>query len=674
MWQTGQLAAWTAAMRSQGTRRLALLAGDDAWGLEQACRWQASLPGDWLWLSASPPPAGEFKPCMLSAARSLLGQEFRHAVLDARHGLDAQALAILAGTLQAGSWLLLLAPPYAQWPELPDADSVRWSDCPAPIATPHFIHYLQACMGQDADVLLARQGQPWRLPALPDAPCWQAADGQPLPGQAAALRRLLNMDNGVAAVIAPRGRGKSALAGMLIAQLGTMVTVTAPAKAASEVLTRYAGAYVRFMAPDALTAQLTRASATTDWLVVDEAAAIPGPQLLRLVEAFPRVLLTTTVQGYEGTGRGFLLKLCAGLPNLRLFHLEQPLRWAVGCPLERIIDTLLAFDDAQPIAPEPASLQPERVTTPHSSVRLPLYRLLASAHYRTAPNDLRRLLDAPGQTLWRSGSAEAPGGALWATDEGGLDANLSRAVWAGSRRPRGNLVAQSLAAHGNSPLAATLRGRRISRIAVLPAHQRQGIGRALVAIFKTDSTEVDYLSVSFGYTAALYQFWQQAGFQIVRLGTHQEASSGCYTAMALIPVSAAGHDLVCHEAACFARDLAWILPHTTLTWPQPPLPAMDIDENDWLALAGFAFAQRPLEASLGCLGRLLRTVLLPLSALRGELEQSLARQALCQQFGFNGRKALLDAQRRACAEGLQVLNPERCRQLQRQVAQWKNFE
>ncbi|MDK6572286.1 GNAT family N-acetyltransferase, partial [Escherichia coli] len=89
---------------------------------------------------------------------------------------------------------------------------------------------------------------------------------------------------------------------------------------------------------------------------------------------------------------------------------------------------------------------------------------------------------------------------------------LSRAVWAGFRRPRGNLVAQSLAAHGGSPLAATLRGLRVSRIAVHPTRQREGLGRKMIADIAADAAGYDYLSVSFGYTAELWRFWQRCGF------------------------------------------------------------------------------------------------------------------------------------------------------------------
>jgi tRNA(Met) cytidine acetyltransferase len=107
----------------------------------------------------------------------------------------------------------------------------------------------------------------------------------------------------------------------------------------------------------------------------------------------------------------------------------------------------------------------------------------------------------------------------------------------------GNLVAQSLAAHGGDPLAATLVGRRVSRIAVHPARQREGIGQQLIVLAHHYSTSCDYLSVSFGYTAELWRFWQRCGFVLVRMGNHREASSGCYTAMALLPISEAGKRL-----------------------------------------------------------------------------------------------------------------------------------
>ncbi|RFM83871.1 GNAT family N-acetyltransferase, partial [Salmonella enterica] len=110
-----------------------------------------------------------------------------------------------------------------------------------------------------------------------------------------------------------------------------------------------------------------------------------------------------------------------------------------------------------------------------------VYQLLSGAHYRTSPLDLRRMMDAPGQHFLQATANNRVAGAVWLVEEGGLSAELSQAVWCGFRRPRGNLVAQSLAAHGSDPLAATLVGRRVSRIAVHPARQREGIGQQLIA-------------------------------------------------------------------------------------------------------------------------------------------------------------------------------------------------
>lgn len=117
------------------------------------------------------------------------------------------------------------------------------------------------------------------------------------------------MPLGVAVVTAARGRGKSALAGQLISRIAGSAIVTAPAKAATDVLAQFAGEKFRFIAPDALLASDEQA----DWLVVDEAAAIPAPLLYQLVSRFPRTLLTTTVQGYEGTGRGFFAEILRSL-------------------------------------------------------------------------------------------------------------------------------------------------------------------------------------------------------------------------------------------------------------------------------------------------------------------------------------------------------------------------
>ncbi len=616
----------TAQMKREGIRRLLVLSGEERWCFDHALKLRDALPGDWLWISPQPDAENH---CSPSALQTLLGREFRHAVFDARHGFDAAAFAALSGTLKAGSWLVLLLPVWDEWENQPDADSLRWSDCPDPIATPHFVQHFKRVLTANNDAILWRQNQPFSLAHFTPRTDWHPATGAPQPEQQQLLQQLLTMPPGVAAVTAARGRGKSALAGQLISRIAGSAIVTAPAKAATDVLAQFAGEKFRFIAPDALLASDEQA----DWLVVDEAAAIPAPLLYQLVSRFPRTLLTTTVQGYEGTGRGFLLKFCARFPHLHRFELQQPIRWAQGCPLEKMVSEALVFDDENfthtPQGNIVISAFEQTLWRSEPETPLKVYQLLSGAHYRTSPLDLRRMMDAPGQHFLQAAGGNEIAGALWLVDEGGLSQELSQAVWAGFRRPRGNLVAQSLAAHGSNPLAATLRGRRVSRIAVHPTRQREGTGRQLIAGALQYIHDLDYLSVSFGYTEELWRFWQRCGFVLVRMGNHREASSGCYTAMALLPMSDAGKQLAEREHYRLRRDAQALAQWNGEMLPVDPLNDAVLSDDDWLELAGFAFTHRPLLTSLGCLLRLLQTSELALPALRGRLQKNASDAQLC---------------------------------------------
>ncbi len=660
----------TAQMKREGIRRLLVLSGEEGWCFDHVLKLRDALPGDWLWISPQPDAENH---CSPSALQTLLGREFRHAVFDARHGFDAAAFAALSGTLKAGSWLVLLLPVWEEWENQPDADSLRWSDCPDPIATPHFVQHLKRVLTADNDAILWRQNQPFSLAHFTPRTDWHPATGAPQPEQQQLLQQLLTMPPGVAAVTAARGRGKSALAGQLISRIAGSAIVTAPAKAATDVLAQFAGEKFRFIAPDALLASDEQA----DWLVVDEAAAIPAPLLHQLVSRFPRTLLTTTVQGYEGTGRGFLLKFCARFPHLHRFELQQPIRWAQGCPLEKMVSEALVFDDENfthtPQGNIVISAFEQTLWRSDPETPLKVYQLLSGAHYRTSPLDLRRMMDAPGQHFLQAAGENEIAGALWLVDEGGLSQELSQAVWAGFRRPRGNLVAQSLAAHGSNPLAATLRGRRVSRIAVHPARQREGTGRQLIAGALQYTQDLDYLSVSFGYTGELWRFWQRCGFVLVRMGNHREASSGCYTAMALLPMSDAGKQLAEREHYRLRRDAQALAQWNGETLPVDPLNDAILSDDDWLELAGFAFAHRPLLTSLGCLLRLLQTSELALPALRGRLQKNASDAQLCTTLKLSGRKMLLVRQREEAAQALFALNNVRTERLRDRITQWQFF-
>ncbi|MBH8581459.1 tRNA(Met) cytidine acetyltransferase TmcA [Bisbaumannia pacifica] len=465
--------------------------------------------------------------------------------------------------------------------------------------------------------------QPPRLgEAVPVAP---SPDGDCLTrDQAEAVARLVKLRRRRPLVLtADRGRGKSAALGIACARWlaagEPRIFLTAPRPAALEALFERlaalcpegrrqgndfrlaaSGQAVTFLAPDALMAALEAGEidAKGGLLLVDEAAAIPAPLLGRWLGHFPRLVFATTVHGYEGSGRGFALRFREHLerqaPQWQGLRLLTPVRWAPGDPLEALTDRLLLLDaepadppaalspvstlsrrrlpllDAEPADP-PAALPPastlsrrrlRRAELAADEPRLrALFGLLVQAHYRTQPSDLRQLLDGPGVHITSLEANGAPLGVTLCVEEGGFSAELAERVARGERRPRGHLLAQSLAAHAGSRAALRARLRRVMRIAVHGDCRRQGLGEALLAgeLAQARHDGIDLLGASFGAEPGLLAFWRAAGFRTVRLGLTREAASGEHALMVVCPTSPAGEALAAALAEAFQALLPSLL-------------------------------------------------------------------------------------------------------------------
>lgn len=589
-------------MRRKGLRRICVISGSPPFRDTATQQWQSAFPGDWLRVTTA--PAGHTDEHLAQRARQFLGQEWLHAIYDASQGLHLETFAALAGTLVAGSWLILLLPESSSQQPIIDVDSLRWAECEQPIATPIFYRHLWRQLRRDSNHLIWREGEP-----RPQDRPLTMADWTPQGGaqQQAIIEELLCLPEGNCIVTAPRGRGKSALGGMLAA-LQPPCLITGPAKVATAVMARHAGEHYHFRAPDAILAAEDPGS--WQWLIIDEAASLPTPQLQALITRFPRCLLLTTTEGYEGTGQGFLLKFGASGVVTKHFTLKTPQRYSVGDPLESFIERLLVLRDlpSSTVTRSPSltlrAYQPADWSQ-YPTLATSTFQLLQAAHYRTTPVDLRRMMDAPHCGYWQMVEGEHCYGALGWVEEGEQSAELAHAVWRGERRPRGNLVAQSLAAHSRFPEAMLLASRRISRLAVSQPLRREGIGSRLVHALRENSQDKDFLSVSFGYTPELWHFWQRCGFQMVRMGTQREASSGCYAAMAIYPLTPAGQQLCKQAVAHFQRDWpiqqARYSPELSLgEWPSEDAL---FSQQDYEELVGFAQAHRPLSVSFPALWR-----------------------------------------------------------------------
>ena len=540
-----------------------------------------------------------------SKATNLLGQEFEHILFDGRNGIHLEALAIAAGTLKMGGMLCLVLSDWENLSQQPDQDSLRWNGNQSAIATPNFIHHFKHCI-ERYHFPIIREESAVEFPAFFYS---NEHHKNATLAQQQIIDNILKAEQDIYFLTAKRGRGKSALLGMLANQIQAPVYLTAPNKSAVHSVIEFSEGGIEFIAPDELSIRLQNEPefSQSAWLLVDEAAMIPLPLLQEYSQYFQHIVFSTTIHSYEGTGRGFELKFKRKINRtFQHFELKQPLRWQENDPLEHFIDDLLllnAEDAFQQFPFQPhLPYQIREVQKPHHIAEF--YSLMTLAHYRTSPLDLRRLLDGENQRFYFAEYQQNLLGAIWSLEEGNMaDDELIIQIQQGKRRPKGNLVPQALCFYENLSQACKLRSLRISRIAVQPNWQKQGIGQNLMKFM--ENSEVDFLSVSFGYTDELAKFWQKCGFVLVHLGEHQEASSGCYSAIALKGLSKEGLALVERAYNQFQRNLPLSFHPFAINFQQNQLD-WQLDEFDWLSLKNFANFHRTLFSSIPAIRRLLK--------------------------------------------------------------------
>ena len=568
---------------------------------------------------------------------------------DAFSGFDPDAFGAMSGTLLSGGLLILLTPPLSEWSGYPDPEHARITvaGIPASEVSGRFLGRLARLIRRDPSVISIEEGgdvpEPAKTVAAPNLPGPFDPECRTR-DQSEAVDAVVHVVTGhrrrPVVLISDRGRGKTSALGIAAARLlrsgRKTILVTAPRLQATQSLFRQAA----LLLPDAQTAKgslhlgdssivysapdhLLQHPQTADLLLVDEAAAIPTPLLEALLDHYPRIAFATTIHGYEGTGRGFALRfrrvLDQRFPQWREIRLETPIRWAADDPLERWLFRALALDaspapDNQIVAAQPGEcsldILDQGSLAKDEGDLADLFGLLVLAHYRTTPFDLRHLLDGPNLTVFGLRYRGRIVATALVAEEGGFDPATAHAIWSGYRRPRGHLLAQSLAAHVGLEAGASLRGARIMRIAVHPALQQRGLGSRLVKEIRHHSRTagLDYLGASFGATHELVRFWRKNQLQPVRVGLRRGASSGTQSVIMLHPLTPDGEQIFHTARMRFGQQLPRLLASSlnnmdaglacALLAGSSQLAPIPLDRFDWLDLIGFAFAQRGYETSL----------------------------------------------------------------------------
>ncbi|GAB3027417.1 tRNA(Met) cytidine acetyltransferase TmcA [Natronobiforma cellulositropha] len=462
--------------------------------------------------------------------------------------------------------------------------------------------------------------------------------------QADALHTFEHLADGPTAVVleADRGRGKSSAAGLAagaFAAAGEDVLVTASSAAnAAEVFARAGdlcetldctletaetaaagdgsplvrtdtGGHVRFAPP----LETVDACADADVVLVDEAAALPVRVLESLLAA-DRIAFATTVHGYEGAGRGFSVRFRDRLAEARhaveSYTLADPIRYAAGDPLEVWAFRALLLDARPPVDPLVAEATPETVSyRPLSAADVladehllrEAFGLLVLAHYRTEPNDLARLLDAPNleiRALCHEGHVVS---VCLLAREGALPAEVRAEMYEGGR-VRGNMLPDVLTSQLRDERAGAPVGLRVMRIATHHAVRSRGLGSYLLERVREEfESAVDWLGTGFGATPDLLDFWAHNGYGTVHVSTRRNDASGEHSAIMLSPTSEAGRALAERHAAWFARRVPALCADSLAALEADVVravlrsvalddpPALEVTPHEWRVVAGAAY-------------------------------------------------------------------------------------
>ena len=268
-----------------------------------------------------------------------------------------------------------------------------------------------------------------------------------------------------------RGAGKSTLLGKIANCLQGNVLVSAPGKSS---LVNFDRAVISGNAEFVSIDQLIERENYEGLILIDEIASIPVHQLKQIISKYPKVILSGTIDGYEGTANGIKLRL---LPELeeenigyKTVELKQGYRNSRNDKLGILWNKL--FNPVIEVPQNNADYSKLAIKTvtceellDNEELLLAIFSILSKNHYQSQPSDLRQILDVPSNIIVYMESEGTVVGVLWGVQES-IPSKLVSGVFLGTRRPKGNLIPQTLAAHAGFKNAGFYRFFRIVRIAV----------------------------------------------------------------------------------------------------------------------------------------------------------------------------------------------------------------
>jgi len=293
-----------------------------------------------------------------------------------------------------------------------------------------------------------------------------------------------------------------------------------------------------------------------DVVIVDEAAGMDPIILEKITEGKRYTILSSTIHGYEGTGRGILKFLNRFRHKTEIdvetIHLDEPIRYAEGDPVERWLYDILLLDsrpdeldssDIEKVESNTTSalsfeeLDKEALITDQSLLKS-FFGIYVLAHYRNKPSDFMVLADFPNHFPFRITLNGKTICSLHVAVEGSLDEKTIGELSEGSR-PKGQIIPDLILKHYCIDNFPRLKGLRVVRIAVHPSLVGKGIGSFALRELEKWAVErdFDWIGTVFGVNPELLNFWIKSSFFPAYISPKRNDVSGEYSVLCLRTIS-----------------------------------------------------------------------------------------------------------------------------------------
>ncbi len=294
-----------------------------------------------------------------------------------------------------------------------------------------------------------------------------------------------------------------------------------------------------------------------DLLIVDEAAGLPFPLLVRLLDQFHKIIFSTTIHGYEGTGRAFSVRFISFLkqknPSFLWIKLREPIRYSTNDPVEKWLFSSLMLDA------EPHDITRNKIKdinnahlVAYDAEKLifndqeltPLFGILVTAHYRNNPKDLLMLSDAPHHKVFSLNIDDKILVALQVSKEGEISDEDLHIFYQES--PSSHIVPDKLFKYYGVIDFLKYKGWRIVRIATHPNLMRMGLGSRALKLLEEHavSEKIHWIGAGFSAYPELLNFWIKNNYIPVHISPKINKKTGEHTIIVIKPLDSTVNDII----------------------------------------------------------------------------------------------------------------------------------